>query len=100
MLDSGSALRSKSYVIDANYYKGGNIKHHEDKPFHQLRESERRCIVRTNDSYRKLTVLECERLQTLPDNYTIGVSNKQRYKCIGNGWTTDVIVHLLKELYG
>lgn len=45
---------------------------------------------------RKLTPIEAERLQTLPDNYTEGVSNAQRYKCIGNGWTVDVIVHILK----
>lgn len=47
-------------------------------------------------SYRKLTPIECERLQTLPDNYTEGVSNTQRYKMIGNGWTVDVIAHLLR----
>lgn len=40
---------------------------------------------------RKLTPIECERLQTLSDNYTAGISNSQRYKCIGNGWTVDVI---------
>lgn len=43
-----------------------------------------------------LTPLECERLQTLPDNYTEGVSATQRYKQIGNGWTADVIAHILK----
>lgn len=47
---------------------------------------------------RKLTPIECERLQTLPDNYTEGISNTQRYKCIGNGWTVDVIVHILKNI--
>lgn len=45
---------------------------------------------------RKLTPIECERLQTLPDNYTAGVSNTQRYKCLGNGWTAEVITHILK----
>ena len=44
---------------------------------------------------RKLTPIECERLQTLPDNYTAGVSATQRYKCLGNGWTVDVIAHIL-----
>ncbi len=44
---------------------------------------------------RKLTPIECERLQTLPDNYTQGISNTQRYKCLGNGWTVDVIAHIL-----
>ena len=47
---------------------------------------------------RKLTPVEAERLQTLPDNYTAGISNTQRYKCIGNGWTVDVIAHILRGL--
>lgn len=47
---------------------------------------------------RKLTPLECERLQTLPDKYTECVSNTQRYKCIGNGWTVDVIAHILNHI--
>lgn len=46
---------------------------------------------------RKVTPLECERLQTLPDNYTAILSPTQRYKCIGNGWTVDVITYLIKE---
>ena len=48
--------------------------------------------------YRKLTPLETERLQTLPDNYTAHVSNTQRYKGIGNGWTVDVICYIMSEL--
>lgn len=47
--------------------------------------------------YRRLTPLECERLQTLPDYYTEGVSDMQRYKILGNGWTVDVISHIFKE---
>lgn len=47
---------------------------------------------------RKLTPVECERLQTLPDGWTDGVSNTQRYKAIGNGWTVDVIAHILKQI--
>lgn len=47
---------------------------------------------------RKLTPIECERLQTLSDDYTKCVSNTQRYKALGNGWTVDVIAHILKEL--
>ena len=54
--------------------------------------------VAMDNLYRKLTPLECERLQTLPDNYTEGVSNTQRYKMIGNGWTVDVIAHILKGI--
>lgn len=48
--------------------------------------------------YRKLTPLEWERLQTVPDNYTSPLSNSQRYKCLGNGWTVDVIAHIFKGL--
>lgn len=47
---------------------------------------------------RNLTTIECERLQTLPDNYTKCVSNNQRYKALGNGWTVDVIAHILKHM--
>jgi len=48
--------------------------------------------------YRKLTPLECERLQTVPNGYTEGVSNTQRYRMLGNGWTVEVIKHILKEI--
>ena len=48
--------------------------------------------------WRKLTPLECERLQTVPDNYTEGVSNTQRYKMLGNGFTVKVIEHILKNM--
>lgn len=48
--------------------------------------------------WRKLTPLECERLQTVPDYYTDFVSNTQRYKMLGNGWTISVISHLFKGL--
>ena len=47
---------------------------------------------------RKLTPLEAERAQNLPDNYTAGVSNTARLKAIGNGWTVDVIAHILSSL--
>ena len=47
---------------------------------------------------RKLTPLECERLQTVPEGYTEGVSNTQRYKMLGNGWTIDVIAHILSGI--
>lgn len=47
-------------------------------------------------TYRKLTPIECERLQTVPDNFTASISNSQRYKALGNGWTIDVIAHILE----
>ena len=56
-------------------------------------------IVKYNDKcFYALTPLECERLQTLPDGYTYGVSDTQRYKQIGNGWTVDVIAHILRGI--
>ena len=53
----------------------------------------------TRDFLRRLTPIECERLQTLPDNYTDWVSNSQRYKMLGNGWTVDVIAHIFREMF-
>ena len=47
---------------------------------------------------RRLTPRECERLQTLPDDYTACVSDRHRYETIGNGWTVDVIAHILSYL--
>ena len=54
--------------------------------------------VLSNQRIRRLTPVECERLQTVPDNYTNHVSNTQRYKMLGNGWTVDVICHILSHL--
>jgi len=55
-------------------------------------------IITERYTWRKLTPIECERLQTVPDNYTEGVSNSQRYKMLGNGWTVKVIEHILKNM--
>ena len=55
-------------------------------------------VVDQEMNWRKLTPLECERLQTVDDNYTEGVSNTQRYKMLGNGWTVDVISHILSNI--
>lgn len=59
-------------------------------------QSDSEIIARTDEAYfwRKLTPIECERLQTLPDNYTACVSDSRRYKAIGNGWTVDTIAHI------
>lgn len=51
--------------------------------------------VLTDNFIRKLTPIECERLQTLPDNYTAGIPETQRYRALGNGWTVDVITWIL-----
>lgn len=52
-------------------------------------------MVEVNSIIRKLTPIECERLQGLPDNYTDGISNSQRYKCLGNAFNVDVVAHIL-----
>ena len=89
---------------------GKNVKWKETKPKQMLetRKDEKSNAVSTftKDNvltkdqvyWRKLTPLECERLQTVPDNYTEGVSNTQRYKMLGNGWTVEVICHILKNM--
>ena len=55
-------------------------------------------ILQEGHTYRKLTPMECERLQTVPENYTAHVSNTQRYKMLGNGFTVEVIKHILGNM--
>ena len=132
----GYVDRDKSHCLDANYFKGGNLKSYFEKHRRQLvfsdnglchvgdadikaNESTKRVYhqegkaptlttmggghrepkVNTSETtYRKLTPLEVERLQTIQDGYTEGVSNTQRYKMLGNSWTADVISHIFKGL--
>jgi DNA (cytosine-5)-methyltransferase 3A len=54
--------------------------------------------VKVNSRIRRLTPIECERLQTVKDNYTAHVSDSQRYRMLGNGWTIDVICHILSYI--
>ena len=59
--------------------------------------------IKLADGYyiiRKLTVSECKRLQTVPEWYEFPVSNSQAYKMLGNGWTCEVIAHLIRSCYG
>jgi len=55
-------------------------------------------IAQPELTWRKITPLECERLQTVPDGYTDNVSNTQRYRMLGNGWTVEVIKHIFSKL--
>jgi DNA (cytosine-5)-methyltransferase 3A len=71
----------KSAAVVANFFKG--------VPYN---------VLKSWDCIRKFHPIECERLQTVPDNYTEGVSNTQRYKMLGNGWTVDIITHILNFL--
>ena len=74
-----------------------------NKPIYEVKDGlitikDRQYPIKLQDGFyiiRKLTPIECERLQTLPDGYTEGVSNTQRYKGLGNGWTAEVIIHIL-----
>lgn len=91
ILENGSTDREKSQTILATIYK--------ENAKSMIKRKKYGLLVKQNDgTYRKLTPLECERLQTLPDNYTQGISNTQRYKCLGNAWTVDVITHILTQL--
>ena len=74
----GRLLKEKSHCIQAGSVNQG--------------------IINEKYNWRKLTPIECERLQTVPDNYTEGVSNSQRYKMLGNGWTIKVIEHVLTNM--
>lgn len=100
IIESGHTDRLKSFCIDANYYKGGSLKNYYEKSRRQLvfHQSERRLMVK-DGQHRMLTVKECCRLQTVPDDYFEGiVSNSQAYKMLGNGWTVDIIVHILNHI--
>ena len=71
----------KSQTVVSNFFKG--------VPYN---------VFKDWDCVRKFHPIECERLQTLKENYTEGISNTQRYKCVGNSWTVDVIAHIFKNL--
>jgi len=83
IIDDFDFHTAKFMCLDAHYHKGCDGK---------------RTMLRINNVCRMATPIECERLQTLPDNYTEGVSNTQRYKCLGNAWTVDVVAHILKSM--
>ena len=77
-----------------------------DKPVYDVKDGmitikDKRYPIKLSDGYyiiRKLTVTECMRLQTVPEWYEWPVSDTQAYKMLGNGWTVDVIAHLLNAI--
>ena len=90
----------KSLCMSATMYKGaGNngmtLVPQKSKQVCGHREPK---VNTSETTYRKLTPLECERLQTIPDGYTSGVSNSQRYRMLGNSWTASIIAHLFRGL--
>tara|TARA_B100000700_G_scaffold85429_1_gene96061 strand:- start:11338 stop:12174 length:837 start_codon:yes stop_codon:yes gene_type:complete len=99
ILENGVVDRDKSHCLDANYWKGGNLKSYFEKNRRQLVFNTYPHDIKDKGlTWRKLTPVECERLQTVPDNYTDCVSNTQRYKMLGNGFTVDIIAHILKGI--
>jgi DNA (cytosine-5)-methyltransferase 3A len=86
----------KDYQLDLPFTRQLEVR--ADEKSNCLTTVQKDNVLVSKDMWRKLTPLECERLQTLPDNYTNHVSNSQRYKMIGNGWTVDVIAHILKGI--
>tara|TARA_X000001388_G_scaffold36863_1_gene26090 strand:- start:87 stop:2036 length:1950 start_codon:yes stop_codon:yes gene_type:complete len=106
---TGGAFRGRAYDKDGKRMdKDGVSVANKTKQMLELRKDEKSNAITTvgKDSvvahedltWRKLTPLECERLQTVPDNYTNHVSNTQRYKMLGNGWTVEVIKHIFKNM--
>ena len=86
-VDERMTSKGKAFCLDASYYKGGSAEHSIKK--------RNRTMVVADSKVRKLTPIECERLQGLPDDYTKHISNTQRYKCLGNAFNIDVICFIL-----
>lgn len=89
----------KSYVLTASYAGAvaWNSCERKQRSMVAVKESSEESPNQYNGVlYRKLSPVECERLQNIPDDFTECISNTQRYKAIGNGWTTDVIAHIFK----
>jgi len=106
---TGGAFRGRAYDKDGKRMdRDGVSVANKTKQMLELRNDNKSNAITTvgKDSiavnedltWRKLTPLECERLQTVPDNYTNHVSNTQRYKMLGNGWTVEVIKHIYKNM--
>lgn len=80
----------KAYCLTARY--DGAV------AWNSIERKQRTMIAVDPKNFRKLTPVECERLQTFPDHFTEGVSKTQRYKALGNSWTVSVITHIFKNL--
>lgn len=76
--------------------EGGTLIANKDGHDHEI--TRRGDLPSGRFAFRYVTPLECERLQTVPDGYTAEVSDTQRYRMLGNGWTVDVISHMLSHI--
>lgn len=130
ILESGVAWREKGYTLKANYSRSSAVNAMDghfpapmaaepvrigtvesgtlDKPIYEVKDGHitiqgKQYPIKLVDGHyiiRKLTVRECMRLQTVPEDYIFPVSDTQAYKMLGNGWTVDVIAHLLSHIPG
>ena len=103
----GRAMREKSNCLTTScemYEYCGTL----DKPIYQVRDGRitikgKEYPIKLRDGcyiIRKLTVTECKRLQTVPEEYVFPVSDSQAYKMLGNGWTVDVIAYIMGQFEG
>ena len=103
----GRAMREKANCLTTScqYYQYcGTL----DRPIYEVRDGQitikgQQYPIKLMDGYyiiRKLTVRECMRLQTVPEDFVFPVSDTQAYKMLGNGWTVDVIAHILSYCPG
>jgi DNA-cytosine methyltransferase len=101
-IDNESATKKgKAYALTASYSKAvawNSIQKKQRTMIPITLSNETGSNIYNGAKYRKLHPVECERLQTIPDGYTSGVSNSQRYKMLGNSWTADVICHIFKGI--
>jgi DNA (cytosine-5)-methyltransferase 3A len=98
----GSAAKMGQYLFgcitpDRVEKRQNGQRFNDGKKFYTLTSQDKHGVL-IEGYIRKLTPIECERLQTVPDNYSAIVSNAQRYKMLGNGWTVDVIAHIFNGL--
>ena len=95
MLYEGVDFR-KNYAVVGGGYEQDNRAYYENGKSGtlDLKSESRQKVLMNNARIRRLTPVECERLQTVNDNYSSCVSDSQRYKMLGNGWTVDVIAHI------
>lgn len=98
----GGAAKMEQYLFgctapDRINKKQNGQRFNDGKKFYTLTAQDKHGIL-IEGYIRKLTPIECERLQTVPDNFSSGVSNSQRYRMLGNGWTVDVISHIFKNI--
>jgi DNA (cytosine-5)-methyltransferase 3A len=107
----GACLRANAALCptDNSIIVGGDYRYDEGFRWRENGKSGTLCLgsesgvsgqalAKINSRIRRLTPIECERLQTVKDNYTNHVSDSQRYKMLGNGWTVDVIAHIFKYI--